>query len=70
VRPATGPAGLYDGTDAARTVRATWIVLADGSVRGAMVCLRPPKRICRVVAVPLTNGTTREEVRCFDVSSC
>jgi hypothetical protein len=70
VRPATGPAGLYDGTDASGRVRATWIVLRDGSVRGAMACPRPPRRVCRVLTVTLTNGATREEVRCFEVSGC
>lgn len=72
VEPSSGPAGLYDGTDGRGrdSVRSTWIVLADGSVRGAMVCPRPPRRKCRVVTVTMTNGQTREEVRCFDVSGC
>jgi hypothetical protein len=72
VEPVTGPAGLYDGTDVRGRdeVRSTWIVLADGSVRGAMACPRPPRRRCRVVVVTMTNGETREEVRCFEVSGC
>jgi hypothetical protein len=68
VEPPTGPAGLYDGEDDA--TRSTWIVRADGSVRGAMVCPRPPRRRCRVVTVTMANGETREEVRCFEVSGC
>ena len=68
VEPATGPAGLYDGKDS--RMRSTWIMQADGSVRGAMACTRTPRRRCRVVTVTLTNGETREEVRCFDVSGC
>jgi hypothetical protein len=72
VEPASGPAGLYDGTDTRGrdSVRSTWIVLADGSIRGAMACPRPPRLRCRVVTVTLTNGQTREEVRCFEVSGC
>ena len=68
VAPATGPAGLYDGKDS--QMRSTWIVQSDGSVRGAMACPRPPRRMCRVVVVMMTNGETREEIRCFDVSGC
>lgn len=68
VAPVTGPAGLYDGKDA--RMRSTWIVQADGSVRGAMACPRPPRRTCRVVVVLMTNGETREEIRCFEVSGC
>jgi hypothetical protein len=45
-------------------------VLHDGELRGAMVCPRPPRRRCRVVVVTLTNGETREEVRCFEVGGC
>jgi hypothetical protein len=66
--PATGAAGLYDGKD--RQARDTWIVLSDGSLRGNMACPRPPKVRCRVVTVMMTNGETREEVRCFEVSGC
>jgi hypothetical protein len=68
VEPASGPAGLYDGKD--RRIRDTWIVLPDGSLRGNMACLRPPRTRCRMVTVTLANGTTREEVRCFEVSGC
>jgi hypothetical protein len=73
VEPASGPAGLYDGTDSARPhhrLRATWIVLADRSIRGAFACPRPPKKRCRVVTVTLADGTSQEQVRCFDVSGC
>ena len=56
-RPAAGPAGLYDGGDARRGLRVTWIVLADRSVRGAMVDPRPRK--CRPVQVTLVDGTTQ-----------
>jgi hypothetical protein len=73
VEPATGPAGLYDGSDSPgrrKRLHATWIVLADRSIRGAMVCPRPPRRRCRVVTVTLADGTTREEIRCFEVSGC
>ena len=66
VRPAKGPAGLYDGTDSSRRFRATWIVLADRSVRGTMVPTRPPRRVCRVVTVALADGTTKERVACYD----
>jgi hypothetical protein len=68
VEPAVGPAGLYDGKDDG--LRSTWIVLGDGSLRGAMACQRPPRRRCRVVTVTMTNGETREEVRCFETSGC
>jgi hypothetical protein len=68
VEPPTGPAGLYDGKDGG--TRGTWIAQADGSVRGAMACPRPPRVRCRVVTVTLTDGTTREEVRCFETSGC
>jgi hypothetical protein len=57
VRPAAGPAGLYDGRDARRGLRVTWIVLADRSVRGAMADPRPRK--CRPVQVTLADGTTQ-----------
>jgi hypothetical protein len=56
-RPATGPAGLYDGTGAGGRARVTWIVLADRSMRGAMVDPRPRK--CRPVQVTLADGTTQ-----------
>lgn len=68
VAPPGGPAGLYDGR--AGRARDTWIVQPDGSLRGAIVCPRPPRRRCRVVVVTLANGQTLEEVRCFDVSGC
>jgi hypothetical protein len=55
--PATGPAGLYDGGDAGKGLRVTWIVLADRSVRGAMADPRPRK--CRPVQVTLADGTTQ-----------
>jgi hypothetical protein len=56
VAAAPEPAGLQVGTDATRRVRATWIVLGDGSIRGAMADPRP--RRCRPVQVTLTDGTT------------
>jgi hypothetical protein len=49
--PATGPAGRVE-RDGAR-----WVVLADGSVRGAMIDPRPRK--CRPVQVTLADGTTQ-----------
>jgi hypothetical protein len=49
--PATGPAGLFE-RDGRRSV-----VLADGSVRGAMIDPRP--RRCRPVQVTLVDGTTQ-----------
>ena len=55
VAPATGPAGLYD-IKRGKT-RATWVMLADGRVRGAMVDPRP--RRCRPVQVTLADGTTQ-----------
>jgi hypothetical protein len=65
--PATGPAGLYDGVDRRERLRATWIVRADGSFRGNMAPTRPPRRICRLVTVALSDGTTTERVACYDV---
>jgi hypothetical protein len=49
--PATRSAGLR------RLDSARWIVLADGSVRGALVDPRPRK--CRPVQVTLADGTTQ-----------
>jgi hypothetical protein len=51
VEPATGPAGLVE-RDGAR-----WVVLADGSIRGAMINPRPIK--CRPVMTTLADGTTQ-----------
>lgn len=60
VEPATGPAGLYDGIDRKKHLHGTWIVLANGSVRGNMVPTRPPRRVCRYVTVVLVDGTTED----------
>lgn len=57
LRRATGKAGLYDGADVRRQLRATTVVLADGRYRGAMVDPRP--RRCRPVQVTLADGTTQ-----------
>jgi hypothetical protein len=54
VAPATGRAGLYDIKRG--KLHATWVMLADGRVRGAMADLRPRK--CRPVQVTLADGTT------------
>jgi hypothetical protein len=43
---ASGPAGLYERTSG--TTTDTWVVLATGDIRGAMVSPRPPKRCVRV----------------------
>ena len=51
-RRATMPAGLFRGhRDRLRT---TWIVVRNGSKRGAFVPARPPK--CRFVLVTGSNG--------------
>jgi hypothetical protein len=55
LEPATGPAGLYDVRRGA--TRATWVMLADRRVRGAMADPRP--RRCRPVQVTLADGTTQ-----------
>jgi hypothetical protein len=47
VQPATGPAGLVEPNGA------RWVVLADGSIRGAMISTRKP---CRFVLVTGANG--------------
>ena len=54
VKRATGPAGLYDIRRG--KTHATWVMLADRRVRGAMVDPRPRK--CRPVQVTLVDGTT------------
>jgi hypothetical protein len=46
LEPASGPAGLYERTSG--TTTDTWVVLATGDIRGAMVSPRPPKRCVRV----------------------
>lgn len=66
VEPAAGPAGLYDGIDRGGRLRATWIVRADGTVRGAIVPTRPPRKVCRVITVTLADGTIQERVACCD----
>ena len=53
--PAKGPAGLYE-IERGKT-HATWVMLADRRVRGAMVDPRP--RRCRPVQVTLVDGTTQ-----------
>ena len=53
LEPATGPAGLYQRTSG--TTTDTWVVLASGDIRGAMVPPRPPKR-CRQVTVNSPDG--------------
>jgi hypothetical protein len=60
VEPATGPAGLYDGTvrRGRHMLRATWIVLANRSARGAMACRLPTKLRCYYTTVTLVDGTT------------
>ena len=55
VKTATGPAGLYDIRRG--SLRATWVMLPDRRVRGAMVDPRP--RRCRPVQVTLADGTTQ-----------
>ena len=59
VRPATGPAGLYDRKKAEGPdrPRGTWIFLSKRTYRGAMVDPRP--RRCRPVQVTLADGTTQ-----------
>jgi hypothetical protein len=54
LRPARGRAGLYESTDAGRRLHAGWVVLPDGSLRGAMVSTRKP---CRFVLVSGPNGS-------------
>lgn len=66
--PATGPAGLYDGTG--RGARATWIVLADGARRGVIVCQTKAKKVYRVVTVTLSDGTRVQQVVYYEVPSC
>jgi RTX calcium-binding nonapeptide repeat (4 copies) len=63
VKPATRPAGLYDGTKGRgrNKLRATRIVLARGGRRGAVV---PTRKICRAVLVTRADGTTFVERRC------
>jgi hypothetical protein len=51
LRRATGPAGLYERS------RETWVVLANGDIRGALIDPRPRK--CRPVQVTLVDGTTQ-----------
>ncbi len=57
LRRATAPAGLYDGSDPRRKLRATTVLLGDGSYRGAMIDPRPRK--CRPVQVTLADGTVQ-----------
>ena len=59
VRPATGPAGLYERKKAEgpKRSRGTWVFLANRSFRGTMVDPRPRK--CRPVQVTLADGTTQ-----------
>jgi hypothetical protein len=57
LRPANGAAGLYDGAHPRRKQRASTVVLADGTYRGAMADPRP--RRCRPVQVTLVDGTTQ-----------
>jgi hypothetical protein len=59
VSPATGPAGLVEREGAG------WVVLGDGSIRGAMVDPRPRK--CRPVQVTLADGTTQIVTVCKTV---
>jgi hypothetical protein len=46
LEPASGPAGLYERTSG--TTTDTWVVLASGDIRGAMIPQGPPKRCVRV----------------------
>lgn len=52
LRPASMPAGLFQGEQTGTT--ATWIVLADRSKRGTMIPTRPPR--CRFVLVTSATG--------------
>jgi hypothetical protein len=63
VKPAPSPAGLYDGTKGRgrNKLRATRIVLANGSRRGAVA---PSRRICRNVLITQPDGTTLAVKRC------
>ena len=65
LRRATGKAGLYDGADTGRRLRATTVVLGNGRYRGAMVDPRPRK--CRPVQVTLVDGTTQIVTVCKSV---
>jgi hypothetical protein len=68
VEPATGPAGLYEGTirRGRHKLRATWIVLANRSARGAMACTLPTKLRCYYATLTLVDGTTVTVKVCKD----
>jgi hypothetical protein len=54
LKPATGPAGLYERTSG--TTTETSVVLTNGDIRGAMAEIRPRK--CRAVVVSTPSGPT------------
>jgi hypothetical protein len=60
LKPASGPAGLYDVRRG--ETRATWVMLADRRLRGAMVDPRPRK--CRPVQMTLADGTSQVVTVC------
>lgn len=60
LRPATGPAGLYDSNDG--TTRKTSVVLANGDIRGVTIDPRPRK--CRAVLVTTASGTAQYVTVC------